>query len=284
MNFILGLANFQNYYHKIKSYNLSKRQKIDILKNLKKYKIYEIDTSPDYGNSEELIGLYCNPSIKIHSKLRAIPITKDKIILKKWVDKNLFTTLKNLKNKKIDTYFFHGPDDLLKYRGKICHDILMKYKDKGYFNKIGISIYDPDDYEKIFKNFVVENIQAPVNIFDHIIFSKKWINLSRKYNFTLSARSLFLQGVLVDKKLIYKIKYNKSKKILQKWYDYIEKNKLNYVEECLNFAFSAKIKNVVLGLNSLKQIDKITKHKLQYNKSLLNFKTNYKRLIDPRKW
>ena len=79
MNYILGLANFQNYYHKIKSYNLSKKQKIDILKNLKKYKIYEIDTSPDYGNSEELIGLYCNSSIKIHSKLRAIPITRDKI-------------------------------------------------------------------------------------------------------------------------------------------------------------------------------------------------------------
>ena len=27
----------------------------------------------------------------------------------------------------------------------------MKYKDKGYFNKIGISIYDPDAYEKILK-------------------------------------------------------------------------------------------------------------------------------------
>ncbi len=284
MNFILGLANFQNYYHKKKSFNLTKRQKIDILKNLKKNKINEIDTSPDYGNSEQLIGLHCNPSIKIHSKLRAIPNTRDKILLKKWVDKNLFTTLKNLKNKNIDTYFFHGPNDLLKYQGKICHDILMKYKDKGFFKKIGISIYDPKAYEKIFSNFFIENIQAPVNIFDHRIISKKWVKLLKKYNFTLSARSLFLQGVLVDKNLSYKIKYSKSKKIVDKWFDYIEKNKLNSVEECLNFAFTANIKNVVLGLNNLKQINQITKHKLKYNKSLLNFKTHYKRLIDPRKW
>ena len=42
------------------------------------------------------------------------------------------------------------------------------------------------------------------------------------------------------------------------------------------FCILCKNQKCSFGLNSLKQIDKITKHKLQYNKSLLNFKTNYK--------
>ena len=284
MSIILGLANFQTSYHRNKAYNLNSKEKIKILKNLEKKKIYEIDTSPDYGNSEKLIGNHCHEKIKVHSKLRIIPKTRDKYLLKSWVDKNLFGTLKDLKDKNIDTYFFHGPNDMLKYQGKICYEILLKYKEKGLFKKIGISIYDPKPYEKIIDSYNIESIQAPVNIFDHRMLSKEWLKIIKKHKITLYARSLFLQGILVDKKLFFKIKDKKSKQLIQEWYDYNDRKRLSLVKECLNFAFTANVKNVVLGLNSLKQIDEISRQKLQFKTSLLKFKSDYIKLIDPRKW
>ncbi len=284
MKIILGLANFQKNYHKKKLYNLSLSQKIKILKNLEKNKIFEVDTSPDYGNAESLVGKYCNNNILVHSKLRAIPKIKDKVKLQQWVEKNIFETLKKIKKKRIKTYFFHGPNDLLKYEGQICYDFLNKYKDRGYFDKIGISIYEPKQYIKVLKKFDIDCIQAPANVFDNRFIEKNLSNFFMKRKIILFARSLFLQGILVDENLSFKIKDNRAKSLLLKWYNYINNNDLSMIEECLNFAKMKKIKNLVIGMNSLGEIKKIINHKFHKNVNLIKFKSEYAKLIDPRFW
>lgn len=284
MNIILGLANFQKNYHRKKNYNLTTDKKIQILRYIEKKDISEIDTSPDYGDSEKIIGKYSSSKIKVHSKLRAIPKTRDKDKLKKWVEKNFFDTFRNLKNKKIKTYFFHGPDDIFKYEGKICYEILIRLKEKGFFEKIGISIYDTANYREILKNFDIKSVQAPGNIFDNRFLNITWQNFFRKHKIEYFNRSLFLQGILADKRLMFKIKDRSSKIMLSNWFSYIEKNKLDCANECLNFAKMKNIKNLVIGMNSKKQISNILNHSYKKNKFLTKFKTNYQNLIDPRLW
>ena len=78
MNIIYGSASYTDFYHKKKEFNLQRKEKIKILKNLKKIKINKIDTSPDYGDAEKLIGLFCHESIEIDSKLPQIAHNIDK--------------------------------------------------------------------------------------------------------------------------------------------------------------------------------------------------------------
>lgn len=284
MKIILGLANFQNNYHKKKSYNLNYKEKISILNYIEKKKISELDTSPDYGDSEKIIGKYCSDKIKVHSKLKAIPASSDKIYLKNWVKKIFFKTLKDLKNKKIKTYFFHGPNDILKYEGKICYDVLMDFKDKGYIEKIGISIYDTNNYKKVLKKFDIKSVQAPGNIFDNRFLQSNWQNFFKRNGIEYFNRSLFLQGILVDKNLSFKIKNKYSRKLLNSWFSYIQKNNLNSIGECLNFAKLKKVNNLVIGMNSKKQINQILNHKYKKNKLLTKFRSTHQKLIDPRLW
>ena len=48
-----------------------------------------------------------------------------------------------------------------------------KIKKEGFIKNIGISIYDIDDKKKLIKDFQIDTIQAPGNLFDNRIFKKK---------------------------------------------------------------------------------------------------------------
>ena len=284
MKFIYGGASFANNYHKKKIFNIKKKEKINIIKNLLKVGISKIDTSPDYGDIENLIGRYCDKRIKVDSKLPIVPskISYDK--LENWVHKVFFKTINNLKENKIDIYYFHDPKILLTKKGKKIFEIIKNLKKSKLICKIGISIYDPNILNKILNSYQIDAIQAPLNIFDNRILHRKYQNLLMKNKIILNVRSLFLQGLLIDNRLNYKLSDDKSLKKLLNWQNYIGRNKLNPLEQCISFIKMKKVKNVVIGANNLKELYNISRLKHKKNLSLLKFKTNYKKLIDPFRW
>ena len=93
MKFIYGGASFANNYHKKKIFNIKKKEKINIIKNLLKVGISKIDTSPDYGDIENLIGKYCDKRIKVDSKLPIVPSKISYHKLENWVHKVFFKTI-----------------------------------------------------------------------------------------------------------------------------------------------------------------------------------------------
>ena len=276
MKFIYGAASFANNYHRKKKYNLPKKEKIKILKNLNKLGIKKIDTSPDYGDVEKLIGLYCNKSILVDSKLPRLNKRLSTIKLSEWIDRKIDKTLKNINEKKLNTYYFHDPRDLLSTNGELAYDKVNKLKSQNIIKKIGISVYDPKILDSILSNYDIDTIQSPFNIFDNRIIKPKYEKKIKNKKIELIVRSVFLQGILINKEFRFKIKDIKSLNILDKWYEYLKENKLNALNQCISFIKMNDIKNIVVGTNKFNDLLKIVNYEYENNKDLMKFKTSYK--------
>ena len=179
----------------------------------------------------------------------------------------------------------HDYKDLLGKRGKTYLLALQKLKNKKIVNKIGLSIYDPEELKQIWKFWKPDLVQFPINPLDNRILNSAWIDILKKYRVKMYARSIFLQGLLVNDYHSFKINKN-YKIILNKFKNWCSINNISPIRACLDFVRQfQKIDYVVTGFNNynhLKEIiDIFKKKKLIIPKK---FSTNQINLIDPRKW
>ena len=129
-------------------------------------------------------------------------------------------------------------------------------------------------------------MQIPFNIFDQRIKNREILKKLKSLKIKIHARSIFLQGLLlVEEKKLPK-KFEKFTKQFKKWFEFYNKNNLNPLNECLNFAFNSKfIDKYVIGIDSLANLKEIINCKIRKNNNNYNnLKSHNKFLIDPRIW
>ena len=219
---ILGSANFNQTYGVKK--NFIRKNEIKKLFNFAfKNKIKTIDTSPLYGESEKIIGLFNNKRFKIISKIPKLPRNIKKKNIKKWIEAIVKSSLKNLKIKRFEYLLLHDANSLLGKNGNEIYKSIKNMKISGLTSKIGISIYDFNILDKILKQFKFDLIQAPFNILDQRLIKTGWLKKFKEKNVEVHARSIFLQGTLL-------VRYNQLPKKLKKfknnwieWSDWLKK-------------------------------------------------------------
>ena len=172
----------------------------------------------------------------------------------------------------------------MKNRKEIWNSINL-LKKKGLIKKIGVSFYNPQDLIKIVNNFDLDFVQVPVNLFDKRFLDKKIISLLNKKNIEIHARSVFLQGLLLNTKLIPK-KFLKWENNFNKLNNFLKHNQLSNLEACTNFVLQNKnLDKVIFGINSTDHLTQIIKSinfkKINYNR--LKFYEDIK-LINPVLW
>ena len=277
---ILGTAQFGRRYGIANTKILTKKNFYKILDLALKKNINYLDTSLNYQN-EKLIGNYIKSNeiqnhIKIITKipsLKSIPKFKITNLLEK--------SLLNLGINKFDTIFFHDPKDInyvknnIKYFEKIKKDFNVK--------NFGFSIYEKKDLNKIKKIKIIDSIQVPINFINED-FSK-----IKDKNIKIYARSIFLQGLLINKKINYKVLAKNIIESHKNYINYITKEKINPVKFCLEYINSIEnCDNYIFGVNSKKHLLDILRYKNSKNYNRKHF-TKIKhffnsRLVDPRKW
>ena len=89
---------------------------------------------------------------------------------------------------------------------------MQELKRKKIINKIGISLYDPQEIKKIWKFWKPDLIQVPFNPLDNRILDSGLVDLLKKFKIKIFVRSVFLQGLLINEDSFVKI--NKIHKIL----------------------------------------------------------------------
>lgn len=253
-----------------------------IEKLVKKFNIKYIDTAINYGNSETVIG---NSSLNKLNIITKIKIPNKKINIKKWINSQIFNSLRKLKKKKIFAILLHNYKDLTSKNKKEILKTLYDLKKKKIIKKIGVSIYSPNDLKTICKSWKPEVVQAPLNIFDQRIVNTGWINILKNKKIKLFVRSCFLQGLLISNyKKIYKLK--KFHNLFDKFSRWCAQNKISRLLACLHFVKKyKKIDSLVVGFNNSKQLEEILNLFLKKTVNIPNkFNNNNLKLIDPRKW
>ena len=278
---MVGTAQFGLKYGLNKN-KINFKETKKILKIIKKNKIKYFDTAIGYGASQSVIG---NFDIK-KSIVTKISLPKKNIkSIESWFYKNINSSLKKLKIKKLHGLLVHNSSDIIKSKNKFeLIRLLKEAKKKNIISNHGVSIYDKIEVNKILKVFKPDILQFPGNIFDQRFLNNKFHKKLRKINIKMAVRSCFLQGLLLKNSL--NKGSIKTKKKFDNFLEWCEKKKITQVEACIQFIKKFKlIDYLIVGFDNRNQFQTIVKN---FNKKKLyipnKFSSNDLKLIDPRKW
>ncbi len=225
---------------------ISDNEIASILEIAVKNNLLFLDTAQAYGDSETRLGNYIlnsNQNWKVVTK-----ITKQNI---ERLTDSVIESCSRLNLKKLYGILYH---DFLSYKEHPeSYSELEKLQNKGVVEKIGFSLYHPEELEYLFENKVNFNIiQIPYNVFDQRF--EKYFEELYKRNISIHIRSVFLQGLIFSdtEKLHPFFEGFKSK---------LEKlNRISTLYDtpkdilCILFALQNKhISNVVMGVDNSKQ-------------------------------
>ena len=295
MTFCLGAANFGSKYGISNSKKISKLNSSKLINYFLKKKYNYIDTAEAYRESNSHI-LQCLKKINLKEKKNINIITKVNYKFKKKNDYLIRRAKFNLSYFKINRlygYLLHNLNfDRSKKNLKMINEQFKIIKKKKYSKKTGISVYSLKDFYFFQKNIPEINlVQCPTNIFDRRFLNKKFINFCKKNEIEIHYRSLFLQGLLMTKKIPTSIKSKKIINLLESYKKYLDKNNFSSAEVISKFIQLNFDKNIkwVLGFENLSQtrifFDIFNKrNSKKFKKIKLDYLYLKKKYIDTRNW
>ncbi|MBJ57384.1 MAG: aldo/keto reductase [Rickettsiales bacterium] len=281
---IIGTANFGSNYGRFntKDFILEDEAK-EILELGSRYECNILDTANDYQNSEKIIGNSGVKNLQIITKLGFS--NPDLTIEEDLLEKILKQSLDRLKASKLYCLLFRKPIILTKEKFYPLWKEAENLKKKKIINKIGITIYDPDELDIILEKILPDVVQLPFNIFDNRFTRSGWLDKLHSSNVEIHARSVFLQGLLLQNTNNLKGYLNKYNYIWRKYKKWIRDENLNPLDICMSYVNSQKkISKIVIGINSPKQLEEILNFKqtsMELPEWMMKIKND---MIKPNKW
>jgi len=254
-----------------------------ILDYAKQNNICTLDTAPDYGNSEFCLGSLGVDKWQIITKLRALP--EDIQDIDAWVENQVKGSLSRLNVPTIHGLMLHKQNQLSCKDSDRLWDAVIKVRSSGLVEKVGYSIYDPEEISRYWKKYRPDIIQAPYNIFDRRLKTSGWLSKLHDNKIEIHVRSIFLQGLLLINKEDRPVKFKKWRCVWSEWDHFLESNQISAIDACLSFARQEDmIDYIIIGIDSKKQLQQI----LNYEKRDLDFpkglESNDLDLISPQNW
>jgi len=210
------------------------------------------DTASAYGNAEDVLGDFglVKKGARVISKLPANVADDEGVVLKVCTD-----SLKHLQADKLDGYLFHDAKDI--YRKNIC-DGMLKLKQEGLAENIGVSIYEPEDALYAAGQPEIDYIQVPYNVFDQRLDECGFFVKAKQNGKKVFARSAFLQGLLLMD--IDKVPQNLSGAVplIQRFEQIVGQYNFSRLEAALLYSYCHKgIDYVVFGVDTVQQLRQI---------------------------
>ena len=224
-----------------------------ILKQASLLGVNMLDTAIAYGSSEEVLGKFAQDGQNIVTKLSAVPETERDI--KNWVIGQFEGSLERLRVSRIYGLLLHRPDQLLGPNGAAIYDALVELKASGSVQKVGVSIYSPDELEPLLERYGLDLVQATLNILDRRILETGWAESLKENGIELHTRSAFLQGLLLMPKEQRPAQFERWKSIWDEWDQWLRDTGLSSLQACLRFAVQQTlVDRVVIGVDSPLQL------------------------------
>ena len=169
-------------------------------------------------------------------------------------------------------------------KGKYAIKALQKIKRLKYCSKIGISIYDPKELKRIKYNWKPDIVELPLNIFDRRSEKKNFLKTLKKNKTFIIARSVFLQGILLER--IRPKYFKKWNKYFNEWFNWCDKNSIEPSIGALRFVQSFKeIDKIIIGFDNHEQLIEIIKNnkkKIRLKFPKINISDN--KILNPYNW
>jgi len=283
----IGTAQFGTKYGIAnKRGQIPKQEVFKILDYAYQFGVNTLDTAYIYGESEEIIGEFIYKSGKDFYVVSKLPDINGKESSE--INGHIIESLERLKTSKLYGYLIHKFDNYIQNGG--IWEILMNLKKQGIVEKIGFSLYHPQELDILFdRKIKFDLIQLPYNIFDRRF--ERYFILLKDQNVEIHIRSIFLQGLFFLSPDDLPPKLKKAEKYLTQLQRLSKKYNLPINAICMNFVLTNPyIDKVLIGVDSLKQLEENIRAIDYYNKvenlkeMLSRLELNNEEILLPCRW
>lgn len=215
-----------------------------------------IDTAPAYGGSELVLGEIGLSGLRIFSKLPGLPA--DTTDIEGWVRRSVEASLSRLRVERLTGLLMHRPADLLGCEGHRIYCSLEAMCTERLIEKIGYSIYDPNELDDLVSRFPASIVQAPFNVFDQRLLRSGWLQRLRAASIEVHTRSAFLQGLLLMEDAARPRKFDRWQREFGLWSEWRKRHRVTAVQAALSHSLrNSDIGRVVVGATSVAELREI---------------------------
>jgi aryl-alcohol dehydrogenase-like predicted oxidoreductase len=254
--------------------SLAKENEIDVL-----------DTAIAYGASEEVLGKVGVDEFRVVTKLPSL--SADQSDIARCVRDQVEASLKRLGQERLYGLLLHRSKDLLGSKGEQLIQALVDLKNEGVVQKIGVSIYSPDELEMVCSKIKIDLVQAPLNVVDRRLQSSGWLDRLKDDGVEVHTRSAFLQGLLLMERSKIPQKFSRWSSLWDHWHEKLKVLGVSPLAATLAYPLSLEqVDQVIVGVDNAKQLKDILAAVNEADHALdASFMTsNDTNLINPSNW
>ncbi len=214
-----------------------------------------LDTAITYGDSEARLGRAGVADLRVITKLPAVPEGET---VTPWIRAQVQSSLSRLGVCSVYGLLLHRPEQLAGVQGAAVAEALTALKTEGLIQKVGVSIYAPDELEYVMRACSVDLVQAPFNVFDRRMQRSGWMARLQMLGVELHIRSVFLQGLLLIPPERRPRKFDCWAPLWKRWDDWLVATDQTPLEAALRFVLAQSgVAKAVVGVDGLAQLKEI---------------------------
>jgi aryl-alcohol dehydrogenase-like predicted oxidoreductase len=246
--------------------------------------INTLDTAVSYGDSEAVLGAIGVSAWRVVSKLPLVPDGCPDV--EGWMRTAVVDSLRRLKLDRLYGLLLHHPQQLVGRHGAALAAALVSLRDSGTIEKIGVSIYAPEELDAYASLLDLDLVQAPFNVMDRRLATSGWLARLQNQGTEVHVRSIFLQGLLLMDPAHRPPYFARWHETWDLWHEWLRAQSLTALQACVAFAFSySGIQRVFVGVDSLQQFEEILEASdVQTKSPPVQLATDDCELVDPSKW
>jgi aryl-alcohol dehydrogenase-like predicted oxidoreductase len=243
-----------------------------------------LDTAVAYGESEACLGEIGTEGFKVITKLP--PLTEEVGDVGKWVDNHIERSLSRLRLSRLYAVLVHRSEQITGSRGRAFVEALRELKFDRLVEKIGVSIYSPNELEAARRVCAFDLVQAPFNLIDRRLLTSGWLQKLEDAGVEVHVRSVFLQGLLLMKRSDIPPKFEPWAKCWDAWHAWLDSHAISPVAACIGYAQQfLQVDKLVVGVDSVQQLcESIQVTRLQNDVRYPDLTVSDEMLIHPVNW
>ncbi len=242
-----------------------------IIEFASKCEIKVIDTAQAYGDSEVILGRAGIGDFKVVTKIS--------------LNGDLENSLEALRTPSVYGVLAHNAQDLV--ASDILWDKFLGYKQQGLVSKIGVSVYDAAQIDKILDKYNIDIIQLPLSVYDQRLLKSGHLKILKQLGVEIHVRSCFLQGLLLMSPELLPDYFRAIKEHHEGYFSFLRQYGLTPIEGALVFLKSIEeVDCIICGVNNLTQFKELAYlMKQDYdNYQYEQFACDDKSIIEPVNW
>lgn len=259
MELCLGTVQFGMDYGIKGQKQPSMEQAVDMLDYATQNGINTIDTANAYGSAEDVVGAFLEKKTIARDKLFIVSKFRPNLLDDVGQDKyyeimrnNLENTLSRLHTDYLDSYLLHSARYI--FDDEII-DTLNRLKADGLAERVGVSVYEPEEAKKCIERPNVDFMQLPYSIFDQRMEKAGVFEYAKNNNIQIHSRSAFIQGLILMEEDEVPPFLAKAKPIVKKISLLCERHGLSKISLAMNYVKQqSRISHLVFGVDNLEQL------------------------------